>query len=161
MCFLLLLYLSSLLFSSCPSWWFNFSSLCPILSHSSVSASLPKDNQTQKKTRFWDPYFPLSFYCIFSLCHKIHWTFSCYPSLQSSFPASAWISSKLLFIFPGLHKLLSKFLALSWLYFKVWAVPWTFCCSFTYGFSILCCLPLPVLAAVFCGVSLSHCCPFS
>lgn len=136
--------------------------LCVPSSHIVPSLPLfPKTIKLRKKLAFEIHTSHCHFTAFFSLCHKIHWTFSCYPSLQSSFPASACISSKLLFIFPSLHKLLSKFLALSWLYFRAWAVPWTFCCSFTYGFSILCCLPLPVPAAVFCGVSLSHCCPFS
>lgn len=70
--------------------------------HSLGSASLPKEKDTCEKTCSWNPYF--TFYCISSLDHENHRTLSCYPSLQLLFPALAWISSKLLFIFTSLHK---------------------------------------------------------
>lgn len=73
-----------------------------LFSHTLGSASLPKEKDAREKTCSWNPYF--IFYCISSLGHEIHSTLSCYPSLQLLFPALAWISSKLLFIFTSLHK---------------------------------------------------------
>lgn len=85
------LHLTSLLFPLYPPWWFSVD-----------SASPPKEKGSWERTWSWNPYF--IFYCISSLDHEIHWTFSCYPSLQLLFPALAWISSKMLFIFASLHK---------------------------------------------------------
>lgn len=129
---------------------FNFL-LWVLFSHSLGSASLPKEKDSWEKTWYWNPYF--TFYCITSLDHAIHWTLSCYPSLQL-FPALAWISSKLLFIFTNLHNHL-EFPASSWLCSRSWAASRPFCCSCmaTYGSS------LAAHDAVFHGVILSHSSP--
>ena len=79
--------------------------LCVLSSHTVWVLTLFSNKiKLGRETRSWNSYFPLLFYCISSLDHEIHWSLSCYPSLQLSFQASTWISSKLLFIFTSFHE---------------------------------------------------------
>lgn len=94
-----ILHLTSLLFPLYPPWWLNFF-LGVLFSQFGFCLSFQRRGFLGKNM-ILEPYF--TFYCISSLDHEIHWTLSYYSSLQLLFPALAWISSKLLFIFTSLH----------------------------------------------------------